>query len=186
MNLLLRAAAQALDVLHTASIDACVIGGVAVARWGEPRLTADVDLVAMSAVIDDVKTVDALLSVFAPRSQGAREFALAHRVLLLRDAQGIPLDISLGALEFERAMVVRATAWRVENCPSVLTCCDEDLVVTKAFSGRDRDWADIAGVISRQSAALDQGAILERLTPLAEFAERPESISRLQLLFDGR
>ena len=81
MNLLLRAAAQALDVLHTASIDACVIGGVAVARWGEPRLTADVDLVAMSAVIDDVKTVDALLSVFAPRSQGAREFALAHRVL---------------------------------------------------------------------------------------------------------
>ena len=68
----------------------------------------------------------------------------------------------------------------------MLTCCAEDLVVTKAFSGRNRDWADIAGVISRQSAALDRGAILERLTPLAEFAERPESISRLQLLFDSR
>ena len=43
-----------------------------------------------------------------------------------------------------------------------------------------------AGVISRQGTALDRGAIFERLTPLAEFAERPESISRLQLLFDGR
>lgn len=68
----------------------------------------------------------------------------------------------------------------------MLTCCAEDLVVTKAFSGRDRDWADITGVISRQGAALDRGAIFERLTPLAEFAERPESISRLQLLFDSR
>ena len=104
----------------------------------------------MSAVIDDIKAVDALLRVFSPRSQGAREFALAHRVLLLRDAQGIPLDISLGALEFERGMVMRASEWRVENCPGVLTCCAEDLVVTKAFAGRDRDWADIAGVITRQ------------------------------------
>ena len=186
MNLLLRAAAQALDVLHAANIDACVIGGVAVARWGEPRLTADVDLVAMSAVIDDIKAVDALLRVFSPRSQGAREFALAHRVLLLRDAQGIPLDISLGALEFERGMVMRASEWHVENCPSVLTCCAEDLVVTKAFAGRDRDWADIAGVITRQGDGLDRTEIFERLTPLAEFAERLESLSRLQLLFDSR
>ena len=68
----------------------------------------------------------------------------------------------------------------------MLTCCAEDLVVTKAFSGRDRDWADIAEVITRQGDGLDRGAIFERLTPLAEFAERPESISRLQLLFDSR
>ena len=179
MNALVMAGARALEVLRAARIDACVIGGLAVARWGEPRLTADVDVVAVSMVEHDVDAVDALLAAFAPRRAGARQFALEHRVLLIQDAGGVPLDVSLGALEFEQDMVARASAWTVEGCPPIRTCSAEDLVVMKAFASRDRDWSDIAGIIARQGARLDRAAIRERFAPLAEFARDPAAAARL-------
>lgn len=90
------------------------------------------------------------------------------------------IDASLGTLEFEREMVERATEWLIDGCQPVRIGCAADLVVTKAFAGRDRDWSDIGGVVVRQGVALNRAAILPRLEPLAQFAERPESISRLR------
>lgn len=177
------AAASALTALSEHEIDACVIGGLAVARWGEPRFTADVDLVAMTAVRRDAEAVDALLAKFSPRMPDARAFALAHRVLLLESSEGVQLDVSLGALDFERDMVVRSTEWSVDGCPPIRTCSAEDLLVLKAFAGREKDWSDIRGIIHRQGAAIRRDAVLRRLTPLAEFAERPEAIRVLQQVF---
>ncbi len=53
----------------------------------------------------------------------------------------------------------------------------------KAFAGREKDWSDIRGIIHRQGAAIRRDAVLRRLTPLAEFAERPEAIRVLQQVF---
>ena len=39
----------------------CLIGGVAVQRWGEPRLTQDVDLTLLSGFGNEDKLVDVLL-----------------------------------------------------------------------------------------------------------------------------
>lgn len=181
MNPLVLAGVRTLEVLRAARIDGCVIGGLAVARWGEPRLTADVDVVAVSMVEHDREAVDALLRAFEPRRPDARQFALEHRVLLLRDASGVPIDVSLGALEFERDLAARATPWTVEGCPPLRTCSAEDLVVMKAFAARDRDWSDIAGVVARQGDRLERGAILERFAPLAEFARDPSAAARLRV-----
>jgi hypothetical protein len=41
---LIQAAVEVLSVLSAAAIRSCVIGGLAVLRWGEPRATQDVDL----------------------------------------------------------------------------------------------------------------------------------------------
>jgi len=95
MRQLFGAAASALAVLNEQGIDACVIGGLAVARWGEPRFTVDVDLVAMTAVSRDAEAVDALLVKFTPRMPDARAFALAHRVLILESSEGVRLDVHL-------------------------------------------------------------------------------------------
>src|SRR5216117_3175045 len=59
----------------------CFIGGVAVQRWGEPRLTQDVDLTLLTGFGKEEAFVDKLLGAFPPRRSDARNFALAHKII---------------------------------------------------------------------------------------------------------
>ncbi len=141
--------------LESIGLPYCFIGGVAVQRWGEPRLTVDADATVLSHWDDDTRLTDALLAVFAGRRPDSREFALQHRVLLLRASDGTPLDIALGAIPFEQRSVGRASVWHLPGERKLLTCSAEDLIVHKAFAARDRDWVDIDGVLARQGSSLD-------------------------------
>jgi hypothetical protein len=62
---------------------------LALQRWGEPRLTQDVDLTVISGFGREAQYADQFLSAFAPRIPDARAFALRHRVLLLLGRDGI-------------------------------------------------------------------------------------------------
>ena len=158
----------------------CVIGGVAVQRWGEPRFTRDVDVTVLSGFGHEVEYVDALLAAYEPRIDDAREFALRNRVLLIRSAAGVPIDVSLGAMPFEERAVARGSPFVVGEGRSILTCSAEDLIVLKAFAGRDQDWLDIEGVITRRDPALDSALILRELEPLLELKEDMRALGRLQ------
>ena len=61
----------------------CIIGALAVQRWGEPRLTRDVDVSLLTGFGTEAAFIDRLLATFAPRRPDARAFALEYRVLLL-------------------------------------------------------------------------------------------------------
>lgn len=61
----------------------CIIGGLAVQRWGEPRLTRDVDVTLLAGVGGEEKYVDELLRHFRSRIDGSREFALTRRVMFV-------------------------------------------------------------------------------------------------------
>ena len=78
----------------------CIIGGLAVQRWGEPRLTRDVDLTLLTGIGREEAFVRPLLQHFSGRLPDALAFALDNRVLLIRASNGKDIDISLGALEF--------------------------------------------------------------------------------------
>ena len=160
----------------------CFIGAVAVQRWGEPRLTLDVDLTLLTGFGQEERFVDPLLAGFRPRRPDARQFALRHRVVLLESASGIPLDIALGAMPFEERAVARATAFEIGGGESLLTCSAEDLVVFKAFAGRDKDWLDIEGLAQRQSGRLDETLIFGELEPLLHLKQAPEAATRLRTL----
>jgi hypothetical protein len=94
----------------------CFIGGLALQRWGEPRLTQDVDLTVISGFGREAQYIDQFLSAFAPRIPDARAFALRHRVLLLLGRDGIPLDVALGAMPFEERAVSRSSPFFVSRC----------------------------------------------------------------------
>jgi hypothetical protein len=158
----------------------CIIGGLAVQRWGEPHaLGADITL--LTGWGEEDPYVTAILNRFASRIPDGREFALQHRVVLIRASNGRDVDIALGALPFEAGMVRRATA--VEFAPGiVLLCCTaEDLFIMKAFAGRPRDWLDAESIAARQTA-LDVRYILEHLAPLSELKESPEMLDRAERL----
>lgn len=162
----------------------CFIGAVAVQRWGEPRLTRDVDLTVLSGFGPEAEYVDALLASYRPRIADAREFALRYRVVLIESAAGVPIDVALGAMPFEERAVERASRFDLGGDDSLLTCSAEDLVVLKAFAGRDKDWLDIEGVVARQGSALGVVLVLRELEPLLELKDDARSLPRLRAILE--
>jgi len=184
VNGLFAAAADILAFCGARGWRCCVIGGVAVQRWGEPRQTRDVDLTLLTGLGGEEAFVDPLLEHYAARVPDARRFAIERRVLLVETATGIPLDISLGGLPYEAAVVERATPFHVEPGVSLTICSAEDLVTLKAFAGRPQDWLDIEGIIVRQGAALNHTQVLAELRPLLELKEDTAAMPRLLELFE--
>jgi len=158
----------------------CIIGGVAVQRWGEPRGTQDVDVTILTGFGSEERFVDDLLASFAPRGDDARAFALRRRVVLARSTNETPIDVALGALPFEERMVARASEYEIAPGCSLRTCSAEDLVVLKAFAGRPLDWHDVNGVAVRQAGRLDEKLIFRELEPLLELKGMPEAADHLR------
>ena len=166
-------------ILEDSKLEYCIIGGIAVNRWGEERLTKDIDLSVLTGFGGESKVIDILLEHFLPRRPDAKDFALNSRVLLLRTMQGIEIDISLGAFDFEYSAVSRATFYDFGQGIELKTISAEDLIVMKTFAGREKDWGDIRGVIARNLDALDWKYIETQLKPLLELKEEPESWDQL-------
>lgn len=162
----------------------CFIGGLAVLRWGEIRMTQDIDLCLLSGFGSEGLFVSTLLRDFEPRISAAEEFALRNRVVLLFASNGVSIDISLSGLPFEEEMIKRATFYDFMPGYSLLTCSSDDLIILKAFADRNKDWMDIEGIIIRSKSTLDQSRILSQLKPLCEAKESPEIVDKLRRLFD--
>lgn len=162
----------------------CFIGGIALQRWGEPRLTVDVDLTLLTGFGGEAPFIDTLLAHFEPRLAGARDFALEHRVLLIQSSSGVGLDVALGGLPFEESVVDRASPFAYPTGIVLRTCSAEDLVVMKAFASRGQDWTDVTRVIQRQGKNLDWTYIRVQLRPLAELKGEPGIVHKLEALRD--
>ena len=89
----------------------CFIGGVAVQRWGEPRLTQDVDLTLLTGFGKEEQFIDLLLGAYSARRADARDFALSHRVLLLRTASGVDVDVALGGRKVNPCSLAQPRTW---------------------------------------------------------------------------
>ncbi len=157
----------------------CFIGGVAVQRWGEPRLTTDVDLTLITGFGREQAFVETWLRHYRFRPPGSLALALQHRVLLLANARGTAVDVALGAIDFEQRSVQRSSLWATP-AGAIRTCSAEDLLVHKCFAGRERDWADVDGILARQKGKLDFNLVRRELKPLLDLQEQPAKLDRLQ------
>jgi hypothetical protein len=180
MRTLLGAALEVQTHLTTSNERFCFIGGIAVQRWGEPRLTRDVDATVLCPYGNEGAFADRMFITFPPRIADAREFALRNRVLLLETRGRVPVDIALGGIPFEERCVERASNFELARGTRLLTCSAEDLIVLKAFAARARDWLDIESVIARRGDKIDWRLVFEELAPLAAARDAPEIVARLR------
>ncbi|MGH8220540.1 MAG: nucleotidyltransferase [Steroidobacteraceae bacterium] len=153
--------------LEIACIPAMIIGGIAASALGRPRLTRDIDALA---IVPETNWNSVLQSAarfgIVPRIDGALEFAHRSRVLLLRhNASGIDVDMTFGGLPFERAAVERSVAHDIGGAQVRLPRV-EDLLVMKAIARRPKDREDIRGLL----AAHPQADISEARRWIREFA----------------
>lgn len=183
MRDLFRVAAEVQAFVESKGWQFCYIGGVALQRWGENRLTSDVDLSILTGFGTEEQFIDTLLARFTPRREDAKAFALQYRVLLLQSTEGIGIDISLAALPFEQELINRATNFEFLPKSNLRTCSAEDLVVLKAFAARPQDWVDIRGILVRQGNTLLRAEIRTHLAILAELKEDQQILDKLEVLF---
>jgi predicted nucleotidyltransferase len=164
-------------------LEATVIGGVAAGLQGHPRLTEDVD-----AVIFDADANGLLASGkrhgFEPRIADALEFSRHTRVLLMRHRSGVDVDLSLGALPFEREVIERAQTIATAGL-QISIATPEDLIIMKALARRPQDVADIAGIIEVQPH-LDVERIRRWVREFSAVLEMPEILDELELLLRRR
>jgi hypothetical protein len=157
----------------------CFIGGIAVQRWSQARVTRDVDLTLLTGFGLEASFIETLLARYTPRIADPKQFALRSRVLLLNSPSGIGIDISFGALPFEHLVVQRATPFEFAPGLNLRTCSAEDLMVMKLFASRAIDIRDAEGIAVRHDKTLDWRYIEDQLIPLAEAKEDPEILKQL-------
>ena len=155
-------------------IPGAIVGAVATSVRGKPRHTDDVDAVVFA---DDMRWDRILESVgrygFVPRIEDALGFAAHSRVLLLRhEPTGTDVDISLGALPFEREMLERSSLVKVGRLQLRLISA-EDLIIMKSLARRPRDIADIEGLLTT-NPDLDLDHIRHHLREFSSVLEMPE------------
>lgn len=141
---LLEKVASALD---RAGIPYMVIGGQAVLRYGEARLTRDIDL-TLGVDIDRLADV---LSVTAACGfevlVDPEPFVRETMVLPCRDpGSGIRLDLVFSFSPYEREAIARARPVTIGATP-VGFAAVEDLVIHKIIAGRPRDLEDVRGIL---------------------------------------
>lgn len=135
---------DAISLLHAESLPCAVIGGLAVSARGQPRVTADIDMV----VATDVEGMLGLLGTlpttpFEPLFQGVDEVIERAYLPPMRHRQHrIKVDLAVGMSGFERQAVARAKPVQLAGV-SVPVVTTEDLILMKTLAGRDQDQLDL-------------------------------------------
>lgn len=180
MNSLLHAALDIQNFLESKGWKFCFIGGLALQVWGEPRVTNDVDITLLTGFGGEEYFIDALLEKFPARIDDARSFAIASRVLLLKNKEGVGIDIALAGFPFEEECISRARPFEFLPDCTLLCASPEDIIILKVFADRLKDREDVKSILIRQKGALDFSYILARVKPLCDLKEDPDIMQRFE------
>ena len=184
------AALAVMSALDDAAIPACVIGALAVHRWGQPRATSDADFSALASYGREGPVFQALLGPFEPRRPDAEAFARANRVLLLRTSGGVEIDVALAAFPFEIEAIEMASSWEIVEGLPLRTCSAEHLIVYKLVAARTHDLGDMESIVRRQGERLDVERVRRWGREFADLKEDPDLLRPferiLSAVLDGR
>lgn len=137
--------AKALD---GASIPYMIIGGQAVLRYGEPRLTRDIDITlgldagGAERVLAVVKKLKFRILV-----DDVDDFISRTMVLPVSDDRsGIRIDLIFSNSSYEKSAIERGVAVNIGGVP-VRFASLEDVIIHKIIAGRPRDIEDIKAIL---------------------------------------
>jgi Nucleotidyl transferase of unknown function (DUF2204) len=170
-----------LDVLKATRTRYIVVGGLAVTVVGEPRLTADLDVV----VFADLAALRALVTYAVGHGFTANvddEIAAVEQGGSIRlDRGSFHFDVIVRSL-FIEDMAREHSRLRMLFGRHVRFPSPEDLAVLKVVAGRPRDLLDVEGIVRRHGAKLDRRYIQVTLEKVCELAEDHEILDRWRRL----
>ena len=158
VDALLEALRIAQSKLDESGIRNAVIGGLAVAAWGRPRVTDDVDVKVDVTRSEVEKLVELMAPEFRP-VESAVEHAKSIGVLFLDGPDNVRLDLLLADLGFDGQALERAVEREVVPGFSARLCTAEDLILYKLITTRPRDREDVRSVLQEQGDQLDRAYV---------------------------
>lgn len=155
----LESVARLQSSLLAASIQSLVIGGLAVAVWGNPRVTKDADLKVLLTREQAAQLLAALPSEYQALTADPEAELRQLGFIFIQDAQGVRIDLLLADLGFDQQAIGRGQV--IEPLPGakITVCTPEDLIIYKLISTRAYDHEDARRVIGRQHDKLDDNYI---------------------------
>ena len=140
--------------LDDTKIPSMIIGGVAASVLGQPRMTQDVDALAILPEADWANAIATAAGYgILPRIESPLDFARRSRVLLMRHAEsGIDIDVTFGRLSFEQNAIDNSEIHDIGGLRVRLPRV-EDLLIMKAVARRPKDLQDIEGLLAAHPEA---------------------------------
>jgi hypothetical protein len=180
---LLEALAAVAAALGSSDAPSMIIGGIAVIARGVARHTIDIDATIWAEALDPAFLLAKGASHrLVARAHDTLEFARRHQVLLLRhEPTGIPVDLSLAWLPFERLALQRAETVDFGGV-TIRVATAEDLIIYKAVAWRDRDRADVERLLIRHGDAIDLARVRSVVREFALALDDPQRIDQLEAL----
>ncbi|MDD9932452.1 MAG: hypothetical protein OXT09_02550 [Myxococcales bacterium] len=116
------------------------------------------------------------------RIDDVEAFATQSQVLLLVHEQtGVPMEVSLAWLPFERDALGRAETISVAGV-DIPVATAQDLIIYKTIAWRDRDRHDVEALLRLHRSDVDLDYIRARVAEFAEAIEEPELVAELDAL----
>lgn len=164
MQDLVRSAKDLQERLQKSGIPSMVIGGLAVAMWGEPRLTRDADLKVLLGREDARRLIDMLTPDYQLLADAPEPTLQRFGFIFTKDVTGVRLDILLAETSFDAQAIERRKTVEIEPGLSIFVTTPEDLIIYKMISTRPRDREDAVGVMRRQKNTLDDAYVVSWLS----------------------
>ena len=145
------------SVFSKCKIRYAVIGGYAVAAWGEERATRDVDLLCDAS---DSKVLISALNeehLHPEHRIGDEEDPISQviRIALGTLAEPSEVDILIGIRGAPAGILDRARVVRIEGL-AVPVASPEDMIILKLLGGSGRDLEDARSIVQVQGDRLDR------------------------------
>jgi len=149
--------------LSEAGIPSVVIGGVAIATWGDPRVTRDVDLKVLLWREDANRLLTLLLPDYTPLHPEPYLALQKQAMLFVQDRAGVRIDLLLAETSYDIEAISRGREVQTADGITIRVCSPEDAIIYKMISTRPRDHEDARGVVQRQGDRLDDRYVLHWL-----------------------
>jgi len=135
------------------------MGGLAVAAWGAPRATEDIDLLADVTASPELEASLHTAGFEAEWRRGAPDDPIPL-LLRLRSPSGPEIDVVCATRAWEREMLARSIRVRIAEGLEIPVVALEDLIVLKLMAGGPGDLADVVDLLDRAGSLteLDQRA----------------------------
>jgi hypothetical protein len=153
------------ELLRRDAIPYAVVGGYAVAAWGEARATRDVDLLCSPQDLDRIKRLLASAKLKFEHRRGDPDDPISDVIRVEAGTPEIPyeVDILAGIRGAPGGILERARSIAVGDL-LISVASPEDVIVLKLLGGSARDLEDVRGILGAQSATLDL-SLVRRLCP---------------------
>lgn len=186
MKDLFQSAAHLQEFLQGHSIDSMVIGGIAVALYGEPRLTQDVDV----KVLLEREKASYLIELLKPKwnflTPKPKETLQRLGFVFLKDTQGLRLDVLLAETPYDQEAIKRSKLIKINPKTSIKVCSPEDLILYKMISTRAKDREDVKGIYLKQKDLLDSQYILKSLKEFEQALDDSTLVEEFKILSDSK